>query len=356
MKKVIAYVGVLLSIALCYINIATVNAKAVDIMATVEGTIATGSSNTQLNLDTPAGKMEIKIDSSTPIEGKNFLPGHKVVVAVYRGDDSWLHAASIKESTNNSLATIDTSNKYTVTGQIKDVSTSNILYFATSAGDMEIKFDASTDISGVSRLMANGYYTVICARGSDAYLHALAMADSAPVYVQSSNSGSQANTTTYSNANVSGTTYTSTGTVSDKTTATILYFNSNGEGERQFKIDANTDVSSGYVLTAGRPMTVTYAYGDDAYWHAVSISGKMPDSGGASVNTANTVDVSGTIGGNCDNNIIRLQTGGGEMELKYDTLSSLGNAKFLRTGQKINANIGYGSDGYWHLLSLTAQN
>ena len=191
------------------------------------------------------------------------------------------------------------------------------------------------------------------ARGSDAYMHALSISDSYSSSSSSSVSTSSSSSYIYNdNATLSGETYSCSGTVGSGTKLDVLYLNCS-DGERQLKIDASTDTSKGFVQVPGTKLSVTYRYGSDAYWHAVTIEGATASSSGASVESSNPTTVTGTVTGKTTADKLYLDVSNGTMEIKLDTLKSLDGIKVLNQGRKITVKIGYGSDAYWHALSIS---
>ena len=70
-------------------------------------------------------------------------------------------------------ASVDTSSASTVTGTVASKSTENVLYLNTKWGEMELKMDVVRSMTGFKVLTADRKVTVSCARGSDAYMHAV---------------------------------------------------------------------------------------------------------------------------------------------------------------------------------------
>ena len=69
---------------------------------TVQGKVMSGTTGSLLLLDTPQGKMEIKIDNATDTTaGKILLPDQAISVTVTGGNDGYLHATKI--STGNQI-------------------------------------------------------------------------------------------------------------------------------------------------------------------------------------------------------------------------------------------------------------
>lgn len=147
--------------------------------ATVQGTVQAGTTSELLLLSTNEGKMEIKLDSETDTSGcKVLLPGKKISVSVVHGSDEYLHAVKITSDTQTASLTIDTSSSATVTGTIGEKTSGDVLYVKTAQGEMQIKLDATTNMSGCSVLVVDKSYNITCARGSDAYMHAISISDS----------------------------------------------------------------------------------------------------------------------------------------------------------------------------------
>ena len=230
--------------------------QADEIIATVYGTILSGTTSELLRLSTKQGNMEIKLDSGTDTSaGKILLPGKEVSVSVSRGSDAYLHAVKITTDRPTSTATLDSSTTVTVSGTIGDKTTEELIYLKTNQGEMQIKLDPTTNLSGTPFLVLGKTYEITCARGSDAYMHAVTISDKAAA------TGQLGNNSAYMSV---------TGTVKDSTKETLLYL-STTEGEMQFVIDNSADTSSGMVLTPGRKITVYFYRGTDAYLHAAEL-------------------------------------------------------------------------------------
>ena len=158
-KAVKLYIAVFLVLGIAAAPWNRMEAHAVEILATVNGTVLSGTNTGLLKLSTREGYMEIKLDSGTDITAcKILLPDKRVSVAVTYGSDGYLHAAKITSETQESSVTLDSSATATITGQIGDKTTGNVLYVSTSQGEMEIKLDATTDVSGCSLLVVGKSY------------------------------------------------------------------------------------------------------------------------------------------------------------------------------------------------------
>lgn len=316
-------------------------AQAAEIIATVHGTILSGTTSDLLLLSTKQGKMEIKLDSSTDTSDcKILLPDREISVAVTSGNDGYLHAAAITGEAQNSSVTLDSSTT-TVTGTIGDKSDNDILYLNTPQGDMELKLDPSTNMSGCSVLVMGKTYQIVCARGSDAYMHAVSITDSSSAPSSSSSSVQTGNTAYLSVA----------GKVDDRTREDLLYLSTN-EGVMQFRIDYNADTGKGMVLTPDSKLTVYFYNGSDGYLHAVTIVGDKSSSK-ANVDTSSIVTVSGTVRSKSNQNMLYLETAQGDMELKLDAVNSMNNCKVLVSGKRISVDCAYGSDAYLHAINIT---
>ena len=114
-----------------------IQVKAAEVIATVYGTIQSGTTEELLLLSTAQGKMEIKLDSETDAsECKVLLPGREIYVAVTHGSDGYLHAAKITSGVREESNTIDYSTSVTVTGEISEKTREDILYLKTDQGEM----------------------------------------------------------------------------------------------------------------------------------------------------------------------------------------------------------------------------
>ena len=58
-------------------------------------------------------------------------------------------------------------------GTVDGKSTEDTLYLNTDGGTMELKLDSSTSFSNCRVLVRGKEVVVLCARGSDAYMHAV---------------------------------------------------------------------------------------------------------------------------------------------------------------------------------------
>ena len=292
--------------------------QADEIIATVYGTILSGTTSELLRLSTKQGNMEIKLDSGTDTSAcKILLPGKEVSVSVSRGSDAYLHAVKITTDRPTSTATLDSSTTVTVSGTIGDKTTEELIYLKTNQGEMQIKLDPTTNLSGTPFLVLGKTYEITCARGSDAYMHAVTISDKAAA------TGQLGNNSAYMSV---------TGTVKDSTKETLLYLSTN-EGEMQFVIDNSADTSSGMVLTPGRKITVYFYRGTDAYLHAAGLVGEKDSPSSVTLDSA-VITVTGTVDGRSDQNMLYLNTPQGVMELKLDTVKNLNNCKVLIRGKK----------------------
>ncbi len=343
-KTIFARIGLAfcLAIGMCSLPVTSISVLA-DESTTVQGTVREGTTSSLLLLATPQGNMEIKIDSSTDTSGcKLLLTGKSIYATVYYGSDAYMHASKITSTVSTTAVQLDTSSQSTVSGTIKNKSTDELLYVSTPQGDMEIKMDSSTDLSGVSVLVAGKTYSITCVRGNDAYMHAVRISDASAAPVASY-------TTNYNTGNISGVSVS--GTVSKNTTPYILYLNT-GEGEMQFKLDNTTDTLRGMVHVKGNPLTVYYTHGSDGYLHATTVIGNRTSSN-ASVDTSSTSTVVGTVDGKSTESLLYLSTQYGMMEIKLDSVTSLNGSKALTADKVVSVTCAYGSDAYMHAISIT---
>ena len=330
------------ALAACGMLLAPAGAKlkvqAEEVIATVQGRVMEGTTAKLLYLDTSDGKMEIKIDGSTSTGNcKMLLPDKKISVSVANGNDGYLHAVTISENGENPSVELDTSKVSNVVGTVNEKTTENVLHLDTAQGEMELKIDKNTDLSNCSVLVVSGKYVVSCARGEDAYMHAISIADVAAAPVPATDTSQ-----TYSQTpvvNPTGETRSVTGTVKDNSEESTLYL-ATSEGTFTFKIDDSTETSKGMVMTPENRMMVTYFRGSD--------------SSSASVDTSSQATVIGTVKKQSTENILVLDTSAGEMELKMDKVAGPSGCKVLVEGKKISVTCSRGDDAYMHALTVTA--
>ncbi|MDE5933943.1 MAG: hypothetical protein K2H40_15880 [Lachnospiraceae bacterium] len=334
--------------------VSSLEIQAAEVIATVQGTVASGTTSDLLRLSTKEGEMQIKLDSGTDTSDcKILLPDSKVTVSVSHGSDGYLHAVKLSGETQTPATTLDSSTTATVTGTIGSKSKGDVLCFKTPQGEMEIKLDPTTNLSGCSVLVADKTYSIVCGRGSDAYMHAVSISDGT-----SGSSGTSASSgTNYTGvtpapaSTINVDTSTVSGTVTSDTKESLLYL-STSNGVMQIAIDNNTDSRNGIILTPGNKLTVSVYRGSDAYMHAATIIASK-DGSQASVDTSSVSTVTGTVGSKSNENILYLSTNYGEMELKLDAVSSVNNCKVLVSGKKVTVTCARGNDAYMHALSIT---
>lgn len=331
------------------LSVAPLPLRAAEILATVQGKVMSQTTPELLYLSTREGTMQIKLDSNTDTSGcKILLPDKTVSVAVSHGNDGYLHAVKITNNEASVNVTVDTSATATVTGTISEKSTGDLLRFNTPQGEMQIKLDASTTIN-CSVLVAGRNYRITCARGSDAFMHAVSISDdggsTAPILTGSSLTPAPAGP-------ITDATVTVTGRVADKTKVGLLYLATDG-GEMQIVIDSYTDTRNALVLVPGTRLTVSVYRGSDAFMHAATVTSTKSAATSAAINTSSTATVSGIVGSKSTEDLLYLYTPQGEMQLKLDGVRSVTNCKAFFRGQRLNVVCGYGSDAFMHALDIT---
>lgn len=329
--------------------------QAAEIIATVQGSVMKGTTTDILKLATKEGDMEIKLDSSTDASDcKVLLPGYEVSVSVSHGSDAYLHAVKIVSGLKSDMVSLDTSKYSTVSGTISEKSKDGVLYVQTPQGEMQIKLDADTDMSGCSVLVADKTYQITCVRGSDAYMHATAITDSSGAGLGSGSSAStvpSSSLTPTPESPVSVSTSTVTGTVNKKTTSERLFLDTQ-YGQMEIAIDKNTDSRAGIFLIPDRKMSVAVYRGSDAVMHAATIVGAKESVIPVNVDTSSPATVTGTVDGKSTENILFLKTSDGEMELKLDNVRSIMGCKVLVKDRKVTVTCSRGSDAYMHALDI----
>jgi len=312
-------------------------------MITLTGTVAKGTTADTLYLyNSSNGTYELKIDSNTNFSACKVLTvGKKVTVSMYRGDDANMHASAVASNEQSVGVSVDTSNKSTVTGKILDKSSDDLLYLDTSDGEMQIKIDSTTDLSACRVLVTNAKATVVVARGSDAYMHAISI----------SNDGSSSGSSSSSSSSAVSNTVAVTGTPEDKFDGNILNLKTK-DGTYTLKVDSSTDTSSGFVFTPDNKLTVYIYRGSDAYMHAAKTVGTR--SSNTTINGSST-SFTGTVDGKSDDSQLLLKTSGGTMTFRLDSNTTLQGAKAIIKGQSVTVTGAVGSDTYWHAVTITAK-
>ena len=333
-------------------------AQAEEVMATVQGSVMTGTTTSLLKLSTREGNMEIKLDSTTDTTAcKILLVGKDISVSVSHGSDGYLHAVKITSGAQDASVTLDSSTNVYVTGTIGDKSSEDLLYVNTAQGEMQIKLDTTTDMSGCAVLVNTQEYRIYCSRGSDGYMHALSISDASAAIGQvnpaaATLQAADLSLTPTPAAVVTAETTTVTGTVGKNTRDDLLYL-STDNGEMQIVIDKNTDTRNGMFLMPDAKLTVSVYKGSDSNMHAAVIVGSKNMTQQPEVDASSPDAVTGKVDGRSNDNILYLKTSAGDMELKLDTVRSVTGCKAFVTDKKIKVTCVRGSDAYMHALDIT---
>ncbi|MBQ0028275.1 MAG: hypothetical protein KBS96_06700 [Lachnospiraceae bacterium] len=353
--------GIALGLIITTANIlgnATFALAANDVIATVQGTVVKGTTSDLLCLyNTSEGTYQIKIDSDTNLSGCKVLSvGKAVKVAISRGDDNYLHAVTIEGTGQNKLVSVDTENSVTVSGTVLDSTTEEMMILKTTQGDMCVKIDPTTDMSGCRVVVAGMKINVTVARGSDAVMHAVRISDSYATdtngsYGYTDNTVATTGTVTDTTpVSVEGTVAVS-GNPADGTTEQMLCLNTDS-GIMKVAIDSKTDTSGGFVFTAGNKLTVYVYRGDDAVMHAAKVVGKRAE---LTENSAASTTFTGTVSSSSTEDTLVVLTSGGTMKFKVDANTALNGGKAVLKGKAITISATTGSDKYWHATSITVR-
>ncbi|MBO4458421.1 MAG: hypothetical protein J5802_11945 [Butyrivibrio sp.] len=312
--------------------------KAADI--TFTGKVDSKTTAETLYLSTSGGTVEIKIDSSTDTSEAKFLfSGTKVTVNCTRGSDEYWHATSIKGDPKAKKADVDSSKTSTVKGKIAKGTTEQIIFLKTNDGTMEIKVDSETDFSNVKCILLGREVTIECARGSDAYLHAISVSD-----VSTTVSRGSVDTSKYGTGVV--------GTVSNDTTSNVLHLKTSA-GKMEFVIDTNTDGSDGRALIPGQKVSVYFYRGNDAWNHTTKIVNESTSkSATVSLDERSKFTVKGKVRDDTNENTLFLGTKEGKMEIRLDSNTQFPNYPFILKDKKVEVTCECGSDGYNHAISV----
>lgn len=335
----------------------TVNAE--EIMATVQGSVMSGTTANLLKLSTKEGNMEIRLDSATDTSAcKILLIGKNINVSVSHGSDGYLHAVKVTSGAQDASVTLDSSTNAYVTGTIGEKSGEDLLYVNTAQGEMQIKLDTTTDMSGCAVLVAGQEYRIYCSRGSDGYMHALSIADASAAIGQTAPAAVTAQATADLSLTpapatvVTAETTTVTGTAGKNTREGLLYL-ATDNGEMQIVIDKNTDTRNGMFLMPDAKLTVSVYRDSDSNMHAAVIVGSKNVTQPPEVDASSPATVTGTVDGRSNDNILYLKTAAGDMELKLDTVRSVTGCKAFVKDKKIKVTCARGADAYMHALDIT---
>ncbi len=345
-KSMSAFMSVVLTfmlVAACAFTVPTTSEAA---ETTFSGTVSDQTTSDVLYLSTSGGTMEIKIDSSTSLSGsKLILPGCTVSASCTRGSDEYWHATTITGTAQVGNVTVDSSNSSTVKGTIAKGTSEDLLYLVVDTGTMQIKMDDSTDLSGVTMLIIGKTVKVVCARGSDAYMHALSISD-----VESSTSSTS--TSTSSSSTSSGTSVK--GTVEKGTTSSVLYLETSA-GTMEFVLDLATDASACRTLIPGNSITVTFYRGTDAWNHTSKlVNNSSSASDEVSLDESTKTTVTGDVESKTTEDTLYLDTNGGTMQIKLDDATNFSKCPVIIQDKSIQVVIERGSDEYYHAVSIEA--
>ena len=341
-KSISAILGVMLTLIVVMAGALAFPVTATASEMTFTGKIDDRTTAEKMYLSTSGGTVEIKIDDSTDnSEAKFFFPGTKVTVSCTTGSDGYWHASSIKSEVKPGKAEVDSGKTSNVRGKITKGTTKEMIYLKTNDGTMEIKLDPETDLSGVKCIMVGRDVDIVCARGSDAYMHAISVKDKA------SNALSSVNVAKYGTG--------VRGTVTDQTTSTKLVIKTS-EGKMEFAIDSNTDASEGRAIFPGTKVTAYFYRGNDAWNHVSKIVNEEDSpSAAVSVDERSKATVSGRIKEKTKESTLYLSTKEGTMEIRLDTNTVFNNIPFLIEDKRVVVTLATGSDGYNHALSVSPE-
>ena len=225
-----------------------------------------------------------------------------------------------------------------VSGTVGTQTTDSVLYLSTSAGNMVIKLDSTTDTSTCKVLIPGKTVYATCYRGSDAYMHASKLSN-----------GDEPSNVVVNTASTSAV----NGTIATGTTDSLIYF-STSAGTMQIKLDSSTDTSTCGVLTIGKSVQITCGRGSDAYMHAVKITNYGASAGTVTVNGVTMPNITGTVAQNTSSKYLYLSTGGGMMELKVDSTTDISGCKAIIPSQSVSVACYRGADAYMHAARIVS--
>jgi len=318
----------------------------------VTGVVDSASTTDLLVLKNSDGTMKITLDSTTDMsDGKVLIPGFTYKVDIYRGTGDYNHAAKVIDTSDNTIGTnsgVDTGHTVTVSGTVASGTRQNKLLLDTTSGQMTIRLDTGTDTSACHVLKEGQSVTVTVAGATDGYLHATKLVDGTDNVV-TSKEGSMGDAGMLTGQN----TVTVTGTVMSDSTDDVMLLSSSGQ-TMKLRLDSGSKGTNLSAIVPGFSYSVSLYLGTDGYNHVASITNLAGnDAGnGKNVNTAKTVNVSGTITEARCGYLKLKDASGSVMTIRLDTTTDVSKCRILRTGRKIKVTCAYASDGYLHATAL----
>lgn len=226
----------------------------------VNGTVKSGSRYNLIKFDTASGDMLIRIDNDTDAsEARVIQEGTYATIKVAGSSDGYLHAISIVSSdTTNDTGMLTGQSTTTKYGVVQDSSTDAKLKIKIGDEVKTFRLDSGSKGINSSAIVPGEQYAVSYYKGSDDLYHVATYANVDGHDV-------------YTDANIdSNNTCTMYGTVKSTSSNRTLRLDCSGV-EAEIRLQTSTDVSKCRIMNTGREVIVKCAYGDDAYWHAVSI-------------------------------------------------------------------------------------
>ena len=145
------------------------------------------------------------------------------------------------------------------------------------------------------------------------------------------------------------------GTIEKDSTDDMLKLNTSG-GLMSIKIDSDVKITGAGVLMNGMKVKVTYYYGtNDKYLHTKNIEAPSGTTWGATVNTMNTVTVTGKILEGSDQSSIKLDYNGSALRIRLDATTVYDNLRFLKQDRTVDITVAQGSDAYLHAVKISTQ-
>ncbi len=128
------------------------------------------------------------------------------------------------------------------------------------------------------------------------------------------------------------------GTVEKDSTDDLLKLNTSA-GVMLIKIDSDVKITGAGVLMAGMKVKVGYIYGSDKYLHTKYIEAPSGTNWGATVNTANTVTLTGKVLEGSDQSAIKLDYNGSTLKIRLDSTTTYDNFHILQQDRQINVTV-----------------
>jgi len=309
---------------------------------------------TVITFKTDAGTMLIKLDTTTDLSGCTGLVANAPLsIAVYRGDDAYMHANRIVTTTAAAVGTASSGDQSAqaapaATSPYASMSAAQVQEAALAAAQ-EAANKAAAEGADAAGIQAAAQAAV--ERVASEYAQAVQAAEEAKKNAQkaaqeNNNASSGSTVTTSDGVTVdTGNPVTVTGKVDEGSTSSLINLTTS-DGQMKVKIDSNTDLSKSLGMAVGSRVTATVGYGSDAYMHAIRIVSGEVKSGGS------YATAKGTLVDGSWKEVIKLRADGKTTTYYVDDTTDMSQAPLLLPNRIVTISYYEGTDGKRHAASV----